>query len=160
MDLGAPLAALIVCACACTPPPDFVTDRGVAFYLSGSTFIGKEEANAQEARFLARLDAASAFPPNEVAVCVAQTEVQVVPEGPFPCATYPGLRCAGEQYGAVLKVAAADCPYTSAFVHELTHWLQQCVDGRTDYGHLDPIWREVAAELAEDGRRCTAARPP
>lgn len=147
------LVPLTLVVAACEPPPDFVTRHGVAFHLGGSDFIAREHAEALEAELLAALDDALA-PRDQTEACVGRTTVIVNAAGPFPCTADPSLTCAGEQQGALLTLAATDCPYASAYTHELLHWLQQCLHNVTDYAHEAPQWRIIHAQQSLAAERC------
>lgn len=155
--------ALMVGGCGPAATPDFVTRLSVEFHLNGATFITQAEAEEIEARFLPRLDAYAGFPEGGVLDCVGVTRVRIVPSGNFACASDPGRTCAGEQYAADLKVAASKCAYDSAYVHELLHWLQECLRDTVDYDHRAAEWRAVDEELAEANDRCApvkVSKPP
>lgn len=149
-----PLAlALTLLAFGCEPEPDFVTRHGVAFHLQGTAACTREQAEAMETELLRRLDEASELTGAARRRCLAQTQVIFEP-GLFECTLDPSRTCAGEQQGATLRIAAHACPYQSAFVHELLHWLQECVEGRFDYEHQASSWAVVQAQLAEAKALC------
>ena len=127
----------------CSREPDFETGRGVAVYLDGAAAMSREQAEQME-EYLLRQIAHLGYPVERSLQCVAQAEVRVV-ETTFTC--FDGQRrCAGEQWDRLLVVAAAQCPYASAYVHELAHWLQQCVRDRYDPEHQErALWEAVAA---------------
>ncbi len=148
--------ALTLAALGCEPPPDFVTRHGVAFHLQGTHACSREQAEAMESEFLARLDAEVALTGRRRAECMAQARVVFEP-GLFPCTGEPGRTCAGEQVGGTLRLAALACPYQTAYIHELLHWLQECMDGQVDYDHQAPTWRVVWDQLAASRERCGEA---
>jgi hypothetical protein len=139
------LLALALTWLGCGSAPDFVTPLEVAFHLNGADGPSLEQASAQERRLHERLQQASLAWGEESLGCWARAEVHLVPSGPFPCAGRAELRCAGEQYGPHLKVAAAEAPSASAWRHELLHWLQECAAGSADEAHQGGVW-----ELVED----------
>lgn len=96
--------------------------------------------------------------PGHALACVSDVYLFVHP-GPFPCWTKsadgdPGTGlCNGQQQAINVRVAQTPCPYTGAFEHELTHWLQECVHGVYDANHSDKaVWAisAVAAGTCEE----------
>ncbi|MFN7133873.1 MAG: hypothetical protein ACK4N5_17490 [Myxococcales bacterium] len=152
MDARIVALALTLLA-GCAAPPDFVTCHGVAFYLQGTSAFTREQAELLEHDFLRRLDDATALHGPARERCLQVTRVVVTPE-PFSCSADPDRTCAGEQYGPTLKIAARDCPFQSAYVHELLHWLQECSEGLLDYAHESPAWTVVNAQLEEARTWC------
>ncbi len=135
----AALGMLLLTAVACDAAPDFVTPRGAAFFLNGSSSISYGVAADQEANFIERLGQER---PELLAdgACFTQVNVHLVPGGHFPCAGAADTTCAGEQYGPHLKVADAP-PEASAWRHELLHWLLECHGHPPDHAHHDVLWR-------------------
>lgn len=148
------VAVTLALGAGCGPEPDFVTARGIAFHLNGSRFIDRAVAETQEERFLRAIDREVAWDKADVRACVEGTAVDVVPTGLFPCTFDPDVPCAGEQHGSVLKIAATECPWSSAFIHELLHRLQDCLERRVDYNHVASEWRLVYDQNGQDAANC------
>jgi len=139
------LAAVAAALSGCGRTPSFVTGHGVQVFLETSDGAGldREQAEQMEAYLLegvARLGYGDARPRR----CLAQAQVRLL-KSFFTC--YDGeRRCAGEQWDEVLLVARAGCPFSSAYVHELAHWLQECVHGAYDPDHLETgLWAWVSS---------------
>ncbi|MGC4120150.1 MAG: hypothetical protein QM765_37320 [Myxococcales bacterium] len=136
----AAVAALM--ASACGRAPDFVTANGVQVFLeTDAGALSPNQAERME-RYLLEGVARLGYGDAESRRCLAQASVRVL-DADFTC--YDGRRkCAGEQWDEVLLVAKAQCPFRSAYVHELAHWLQQCVHGDYDPDHQETrLWAWV-----------------
>lgn len=145
MDRRALLILALVAAAACRgPAPDFVTARGVEVYLQGhGAFLSLAQADAMEGWFLGAVGEAG-YGRELSEGCLALAEVRIVDSG-YRC--WADRPCAGEQLDRVLIVVDTGCPYTSAYVHEVAHWLQQCVKGGYDPDHQEEtLWRVVRAQ--------------
>jgi hypothetical protein len=142
MDRAALVAALLAIA-GCGEEPSFVTTRGVSVYLGGNDgFLERPQADEMEAWLVGILPAD--FEPRAVARCLERAEVRVLP-APFRCGGGQRL-CAGEQRDRVLYVANTGCPWRSAYLHEIAHWLQQCAAGRYDPEHRErAFWQAVGS---------------
>ena len=150
-------AALLLAAPACgrsAQAPSLVTRNGVAVHLGEhSSFLTAAQAEAMEDYLVERLDEVG-YPTARSRECLGAVEVHVV-DASYRC--FGNRKCAGEQWDNVLYVVATGCAFTSAYLHELAHWLQQCVRGGYDPEHRDSaVWPRVAAFP----ERCGEPAPP
>ncbi|HEY3448670.1 MAG TPA: hypothetical protein VGK67_20095 [Myxococcales bacterium] len=139
----APLAALAVALAGCGPGPSFVTDHGVQVYLETQDPAALDRSQAQRMEdYLLEGVVRLGYGKDESLRCLSQAEVRFL-DSTFTC--WDGQRsCAGEQWDEVLLVAKEQCPFASAYVHELAHWLQQCVHGDYDPDHQETaLWAWV-----------------
>lgn len=141
MDRAALLSALLAVAACGGAQPDFETALGAQVFLNGhDDFLTVEQANEMEAWLVESIPLAG-YDARRARACVASAVVRVVGEG-YRC--WGDRPCAGEQRGELLIVVDTGCAYTSAYIHELAHWLQQCVKDRYDPSHLEQaVWSLV-----------------
>lgn len=120
----------------CNPPPDFVTAYGVAVYTHGQGWLDQTEAEEMEWYVVATLPRVRDYPRDEVEDCLSEAVVELITD-PMHC----GFKCAGDQHGNLLHVLEATCHWESAYVHELLHWMQECVDRTYDPNHVESeVW--------------------
>lgn len=138
------LALIALLATGCRAPPDIVTTRGVQIFFKepGITWT-KSQANAQDDWLVDNLAALRGHGYDRFDVNMAMNLVYVyVYTGPIPCgSSSPSGFCNGFQDHNVLYVRGMDCVYSSAYSHEIMHWLQERIRKMNDYDHVEAdVW--------------------
>lgn len=78
--------------------------------------------------------------------------IQLEPGPNFPCPKflYPNARCDGEQLDYKLRIAAKDCVWRTALMHEHIHFLLGYETGDPDAQHtLSQVWPIAGVQLGE-----------
>jgi hypothetical protein len=144
MDRGLSLIAAALLAGCGLGAPDFTTELGVEVHLQGHRqFLDKRQADEME-RWLLEAAPAAGYPERAIRCCLSKAQVRVVGDS-YSC--YGGRACAGEQWDETLVVVDTGCAWSSAYIHEMAHWLQQCVLDRYDPEHEEqPLWDIVRSQ--------------
>jgi hypothetical protein len=83
--------------------------------------------------------------------CLSEAEVYLqdgLIDGHYPDGQ--PYRAIGTSARGIITLTKAKCAYRTAYIHELAHWLQECVNNRQpwDYYHVEKaLWRAV--QIAE-----------
>lgn len=136
-------SVVLVGLSGCLGEPDIVSKHGARIYFTepGITWT-QEQVDAREDLFLERMADVGlqyGYGPSMVKSVLADTVVLVQLED-WECADFG--RCAGEQDGNVLRVEATGCVSTSAYAHEVLHFVQQRFFHFADFKHENTeLWR-------------------
>jgi hypothetical protein len=128
----------------CGTEPDFTTAYGVEVSLNGHARIKREHANVAELFLVNELSRLLDAPSVAVAACLSAAEVRVTgPELSCP-ADFP--ECTGNQEGAAIQIMEVGCLYDTTYLHELSHWVLECLEGDSDQKHRsETVWRAIEA---------------
>lgn len=145
------LLLLTLCLAACGPQlrPHFTTSLGVTVYdlTDGGMHLTKESASAMD-EWLVEEMSHYGYEPKRSGVALRQVTGQVV-DGSFKCFGRPGY-CVGQDLGLRIILKDYDCPWWSAYRHELTHVIQEA-NGVLDDNHKRPEWATVERVEGECG---------
>ena len=136
-------ALLLILLCSCGPRATLVSAKGTQiFFKDPDVSWTQETVDEQESWFVDRLDLlGTRYTRQDVEKTLKTLEADVYTQ-PIQCgsASKTGL-CNGLQNYNVLLVRDMGCVASSAYTHEMLHWLQQSLHHETDYDHTEPdVW--------------------
>ena len=141
------LYLLLLASCGASPA-DMVTQHGARFHFNGLHPVTLEVANQMEAKAIDIFQTYYEADSRDINDCLwgMDVDIQAGTEG----AWYTDSTGTAGYYDALtanITLTTMECPWRTAYVHEVIHQLQWCVLHIDDHNHLSPAWADI--EVAE-----------